>query len=296
MSGHKLKILVTGGNGFLGSAICKELYKDFNIIVLEHSFQENNRISDILSEISFYEAKGDYIKRIFKREQVDIIIHSATIYGNSNTPLKSIVESNILMPLKLIDAGKKNGLKAFINTDSFFNYSGNKYHYLESYTLSKKQLNEWLMIYASYMPIINMKLQHMYGPNDNERKFVIQMANALMRNKKQIDLTPGDQIRDFIFVTDVVNAYKIILENLQLYKKGFQSFDVGTGIGCTIKDFMKVLKSKSGANTMLNFGSIPYRQNEIMSSVADNRKLVELGWHYKTDLATGITKLLNALK
>jgi hypothetical protein len=63
-------------------------------------------------------------------------------------------------------------VRCFINTDSFFNKTGNSYSNLLNYSLSKKSLLIWLEKISASLKIINVVLEHMYGPGDSDSKFV----------------------------------------------------------------------------------------------------------------------------
>ena len=122
-----------------------------------------------------------------------------------------------------------------------------------------------------------MVLEHIYGPDDNSNKFVEQMIqNIAIKQVDKIDLTYGDQKRDFIYVDDVCKIYLSALK--YAYKNNFRYkiFDVGTGIATQIKDFVSQIKSLSNSKTKLNFGTIPYREDEIMCSYADTAEISNL--------------------
>ncbi|MBN1186305.1 MAG: NAD-dependent epimerase/dehydratase family protein [Bacteroidales bacterium] len=295
MDYKKLKILVTGGNGFLGSAIVHSLIEKHEIVVLEKNRGNINRLEDIIERIRIYFSDDQDTSLLFENSAIDVIIHTATLYGRTDISLADMIYSNIYMPVRLLEEGMKTGLKAFINTDTFFNHENSAYKYLGSYTLSKKHVNEWLIVQSDKMPIINMKLQHMYGPGDNMDKFVMQMAKILKSNAAYLDLTSGEQVRDFIFIDDVVDAYNKILEKLGCFNNGFHQLNVGCGKEVTIKEFIEKIKGITKASTKLKFGAVPYRENEIMHSIADINALRNMGWEPKINIETGIKRIIETI-
>lgn len=131
----------------------------------------------------------------------------------------------------------------------------------------------------------------MYGPADSQNKFVPGILNDLMNNKEKILLTGGIQKRDFIFVYDVVDAYCEVVKNIETFKKNIE-IEVGTGKETTIKDFVILLKELTTSNSILEFGALPYRKNEIMESKANNTLLHHLGWKPKFGLKDGLSELI----
>jgi nucleoside-diphosphate-sugar epimerase len=188
------------------------------------------------------------------------------------------------MPLKIVEIGKKNGCNIFINTDSILDKG------INSYSLSKKQFLDWFKIYSNRSICINIVLEHFYGPFDDNSKFVSSIICKLLQNVNHIDLTEGQQKRDFIFIDDVVDAFLIILTNISKMNIGFHNYDIGSGQLITIKDVVKQIKELTGNNfTYLNFGAIPYRANEIMEPKMDISPIKNLGWFPRTSLLNGLT-------
>jgi nucleoside-diphosphate-sugar epimerase len=113
----------------------------------------------------------------------------------------------------------------------------------------------------------------------------------MLNNKKKIKLTEGNQKRDFIYISDVVDAYITTLK-YKNHKKNFVEFEVGTGQSISIKEFVltmhKILQSKSE----LLFGNIETRTDEIMDSRANNLDLIKLGWYPKFTIQIAIQNIL----
>jgi nucleoside-diphosphate-sugar epimerase len=132
----------------------------------------------------------------------------------------------------------------------------------------------------------------MYGPGDDSSKFTTFIFESLKKNVPQIELTPGEQKRDFVYIDDVVEAYVVLLEK-QKEKTEFSEFEIGSGEAVSIRDFVETAKDVIGAKTKLLFGARKYREHEIMFSQADIKKLQEYcGWDPHVPLNKGILKSL----
>lgn len=283
-------ILITGINGFLGSHLAKALSAEYNIVGLEYSSDNLFRIENL--GLKIYSSKED-MEHIFKENAIFAVIHAATIYRRNDTEsIESLIKTNIQLPVKLYEFAEKYDCKVFLNTDTFFNNPEYNYSYLPDYTLSKKQVLEWLKLITNKCKLINMKIFHMYGPHDAPNKFIPQIITKLKNNVASIDLTPGEQTRDFIYIDDVVNAYNIVLQNHKLIPEPFKEFQVGTNESTSIKELLIILKKLTKSKTELNFGALQYRNDEITISIANNNELLELGWNPKTDINFGLIELI----
>jgi nucleoside-diphosphate-sugar epimerase len=144
--------------------------------------------------------------------------------------------------------------------------------------------------------MINIKIEHMYGPLDDENKFIYWVVNQLKQNVEKIDLTSGKQKRDFIYIDDIVNAYTTIVNNINQLSD-YEEFELGTGHSIEVREFINLIYdelSKTRAiNTNLNFNAVPYRDNENMDMVANISELKQLGWNPTIFIKDGIKKIIN---
>ena len=100
-------------------------------------------------------------------------------------------------------------------------------------------------------------------------------------------MTDGIQIRDFIYVDDAITAYLTILKRLKELS-GYSHFEVGTGMSCTVRNFVELIHKELGAATRLNFGKIARKENEIMFSTAHQIGAKTFGFSPTIPLELGI--------
>jgi nucleoside-diphosphate-sugar epimerase len=291
------KILITGGNGFLGSNLVNKISKKnyiLHLLVREKSDLSRLKIN---KKIKLFFLQKNNLESFFKKNRYDLIIHCATNYGIEEDNSSNTIYPNLLLPLQLLDLAKKYSIKSFINTDTILNKN------ISSYTLSKNQFVDWLKLFSKFLNCYNVKLEHFYGPKDNNNKFVINNIRRLLRYEDKIEFTKGFQKRDFIYISDVVSALeKIILFALkknQINSKyfNFKTFEVGTGRQISIKSIVFSIAKLIGNNrTRLEFGKLPFRKNEIMNVKVDLRNIQKLGWKSKIKLKHGLIKTINYYK
>jgi|ERR1035437_532012 nucleoside-diphosphate-sugar epimerase len=293
-------LLLTGITGFLGSHILKSLIEDnmYKIICLKRSFSNMRRIADLETRnVVFYNIDLIDLDSVFIKNKIEIVIHMATEYGRNNRSIYTVLETNLMFPIKIVETAIKYNVKCFINTDSYFNKEAFSYNYLLNYSLSKKSLLSWLKSLSKEIGIINVVLEHIYGEDDNEPKFTeFIIKNIAIEKKEAIDLTYGHQRRDFIYIADVVNAYKFIINYAIVNNIYFKTFEIGRGQATEIRMFIEKVKEISGSNTKLNYGKIPYRSDEIMESKANIQELLNMGWKPEFSIEQGIKKILEYYK
>lgn len=285
-------ILMTGATGFLGSNLLKKLvHANYNVIILKRSFSNTFRISDFVQKLKYYNVDETNPEDIFKESKIDIILHCATNYGRREIDPSTLIQANLTMPLQLLELGKKNRVSCFINTDTILDKR------VSHYSLSKNQFREWLALYAREMICINVALEHFYGPHDDDSKFVPYIINSVLNKAKKIDLTQGKQKRDFIYIDDVVSAFVMIIKNIGKFKNSFLNYEIGTGNSIEIQKLVKLVKKISeNNNTILNFGALPYRENEIMNSKANITEICKLKWKPEFTLEEGLRRTISIEK
>ncbi|MGY3662891.1 MAG: NAD-dependent epimerase/dehydratase family protein [Roseburia sp. 1XD42-69] len=294
-------ILLTGATGFLGSAILKKLIDlNFDVVCVKRSTSSCNRVKNIYEKCKWYDIDLVEMKKVFIENEIDIVIHCATIYGRENHDFVNVYESNVILPLKIIECAEISKCKYFINTDTFYTkevkqlWKTNQEFYMGDYVKSKYIIKNIVKdhIKSLSFSFINMQLEHIYGQQDGEKKFVNFIMKNLYNNVNSVDLSSGIQKRDWIYLDDVVSAYEIVLKNKHLFQKGcYYHFEVGTGKTTSLKEFVETLKKITGSSTKLMFGKCEMNRNELMSSCADNKDLLEIGWKPVYDIETGLKKL-----
>jgi CDP-paratose synthetase len=284
-----MKILVTGATGFLGSYLTKALLKEgHELVILKRSFSNTWRIAEILDECSVYNIDQCSLEQPFLDfGEINIIIHTATNYERNGKEVLELFESNVNFPLKLLDIASRHNTQCFINTDTISSRE------LNFYALAKKQFLEWGMRLAALKKIrfLNINLEHMYGPGDSDSKFTTFAIKSCAQNVPELLLTAGEQIRDFIYIEDVVSAYLVLLKQSIQDNSFYKEYDIGSGEPISIRSFVEFVHQITQSTTILKFGAIPYRANEIMVSKANMEELKKMSWSPKTDLATGINKV-----
>ncbi len=298
-------ILLTGATGFVGSNLLKTLLaRKYQLCCIKRSSSNDSRVLEFMDACIWYNIDEIDVESIFLNHPIETVIHCATDYGRDGADAVQVYQSNISFPLKLLDCAQRHGSRLFINTDSFFVRQADalwregKEPYKAMYTRSKYIFTCVVkdQIKRRKISFVNLQLEHVYGPGDGKDKFVSFLLESLLCNREWLKLTSGDQMRDFIYVEDVANAYLAVLENIGEFERGiFYQFELGTGRATTLRAFIEKAKEVTGSVTRLEFGQKPMMEHEVMYSCADNHGLIQLGWRPQFSIAEGLEKLIHSM-
>lgn len=290
------KILVVGGNGYLGSFLVKALKKSQADVVI---ISRNCKQSDSQFKVDI--TNFDETKRIIQQINPDIVYHlAANISRNRDfaifeemTSVNVLGTLNILKSLKNIDAH-------FIFTSSSEVYGNNTSPFHENqipkpvspYSLSKINAEMLIQTYCNNhnKKFTNLRVFNFYGENMPEEFFIPQMIQSLKREEDFL-MTKGEQVRDFLYVKDVVQAMILVSKNS---KSHGETLNVCSGKGTKLNQLAKAVNSSMNTKAKIVLGAIPYRKNEVWEMIGDNSKIKKItGFEPKTNIEQGIETVIN---
>jgi CDP-paratose synthetase len=282
-----MKILVSGGTGFLGSKIVHNLHKiGHQITILVRKSSET--IDIINKDISFVYYTDLNIE--ISKNNYEAIFFCATKYSYDKDKVIELLDANLILPLNLLKAAVNNKVKYFINIDTLVDDN------INDYSMSKSNLRYWLKKFDNSINIVNIRIDHFFGPGDKSFKFINSMIESLLSNEKHIDLTKGDQKRAFIYVDDVVSAICLIIKNLHSVNC-YQEYNIAGSKSYSIKYIVEKIKLlTNNQKTELLWGKLPHRKNEIFDTSCNLDLIKSLGWKQNTDLSSGLLNTINFYK
>ena len=276
----KKTILITGATGFIGSNFINILDEDeFEIIGIKHRIDSTPRLN-IERKVTWITSPLEEItSNTFKK--VDAVVHLAS--HSANHPydtLNNCIDQNVIKHLKFIQNAFEHGIKRFVFAGSCFEYgdSGMRYQYIPveaplepkgSYPVSKaifflaiKELFTNKEAAVTYQRIFQV-----YGEGEAESRFWPTLRKNALAGK-DMPMTSGEQIRDFVDVTEVS---LILKQKLNIIIKSKESFfqieNLASGNPISLKEFAEYWWAKWNASGKLLFGALPYRENEVMRFV-----------------------------
>ena len=284
-------IIVTGHDGFLGSHLVPELQKKFNVIGVSKTgySQKITQLKKDICKISYLDFP----------EKINYIIHLAAItdpiYCQKNP--KECFNVNVNGTQNILELARRKDSKIiFFSTSHVYGIpkklpvkEGDPKHPNSIYSDSKLDAE---IICESYsrtygLDVSIARLFSVYGPNSSSHLVVNSIINQLLKNKV-IQLGNVNSRRDFIYVTDVIQAIKIILKTIH----GFNDYNVGTGKSYSILEICEILKKISKKNIPVKSIKSKIRKNDLSKIVCDPTKIQNLGWKSKIGISVGLQKML----
>lgn len=280
-------ILITGATGYLGSALTRYFVQcGLKVLVLKRAGSNVSKLDEVANNITFVDIEDLDHDKFFQQNNIDAIVHTAATYGRKGENLAEIYETNIVLPSKLLHFAILNKVKYFFYANTSLPSSVNEY------SLSKRQFSDILKLKSNLIKVIDIELQYFYGPFDDDTKFVSYIIAQLQANVQKINLSPGTQVRDFIYIDDVVSAFYVLIEHADQFPN-YTVIPLGSGKGITLKDLVILIKDLyPNSKTELDFGALPLRENEVMYSVADTSELNNIGWKPKVSLNQGLINII----
>ena len=301
---EKEKILIVGGTGFIGYHLIKEAKRKGLIVTSlslhppvtsRHETDVEYLFVDILKENS--------VRNALKEKSYDYVVNLGGYIKHNLFKLggRCHLEEHFTGTINLVENISRDNLKSFIQVGSSDEYGGapspQKECMRESpispYSLGKVCSAHFLQMLntSEQYPAIILRLFLTYGPGQNDKRFIPQVINNCLQ-AKEFSVSAGNQLRDFCYVEDVVNAILLSLGNEQAIG---QIFNVGSGMAVSIREVIELIREKVGKGSP-KFGQIPYRPGENMSLYANIEKAKNiLDWAPKISLTQGIDATINSL-
>ena len=306
-----MKILITGGAGFIGSHLVEKLLvKKNEILIIDNlmtgkkenlSFEGNYElfIDDLGSEKSL-----DKITEFNPDVCFHLAAQASVVISVSNPSLD--FDHNILQPILLLKTLLKTDCKKFVFSSSGGTIFGEPVNVPTSeedyagepqspYGVAKKRLNELIQIITkdTNMSYSILNFSNVFGPRQDphgEAGVISIFSNKFLSNERPIIYGDGNQTRDYVYVLDVVEAMILSSrseDNLFL--------NIGTGVETSVNQLVEIMKDKFNSDIEPIYQDA--REGELLRSVLDNSKaLSTIGWKPVYDLNAGMEKVVDWLK
>ncbi len=305
-----MKILVTGGAGFIGSNLVYSLVeKGFDVYVIDNLHSGNlQNLKEIIDKIKFIKADAKEINNL-NLPKIDLIFHLG-IYSSSPMYKENpyLVSEAIQGAISILEYAKKNNSKIIIASTSSI-YNGLPVPWKEDmvpiptdyYTEARFSIERIAKVYSDLfgIQIVILRYFSVYGEKEEFKgkyaNVLTQMIWSALKNEEFKIFGNGEQKRDLIYVKDVVNANIKAMEFLEQNVSKYEIFNVGFGKSYSFNEIAEMLK-KFGLNLKIKYVENPIK-NYVFETLANTEKSEKLlKFKAKTELKEGIRKTINYYK
>ena len=308
-----MRILVTGGAGYIGSHTCLELLNQGHEVVvfdnLSNSSEESLRRVKKLTgkDIVFYKADmldRDALEAIFEKEKIDAVIHFAGLKAVGESVAKPLeyYYNNITGTLVLCDVMRKHGVKKIIFSSSATVYGDPAFvpitedcpkgqctnPYGQTKSMLEQILTDWTVILLRYFNPVGAHESGMIGEDpagipNNLTPYITQVAVGKLKEVgvfgDDYDTPDGTGVRDYIHVMDLADGHVKALKKFE-DTPAVYIYNLGTGHGYSVLDMIHAFSRAVGKE--IPYVIKPRRAGDIATCYADAAKAKEeLGWEAK---------------
>jgi len=300
-----LRAVITGATGAIGTALIKKLLEEnAEILVIARKNSQRNNCIPQHPKLQVIECDLDEIHQLENKtgKSWDVFYHFAwagTMGAGRND--SAVQEQNVQFSLDALALAQRLHCKTFIGAGSQAEY-GVVQGVITSKTVTnpvneygKAKLKAGRMIHEKAQQLgiksIWVRILSIYGPNDNPNTMIMSTIKKL-QSGELAQFTKAEQLWDYLFSYDIATALFLLSE------KGVagKTYVLANGHSRPLKEYIIELKNLINPNAKLEFGVIPYVNNQVINLVADISELVtDTGWKPQYSFADGIRIILNDL-
>jgi nucleoside-diphosphate-sugar epimerase len=295
-----MRVFVTGASGFIGSHVVKALVNsDHTVLGLVLPGDSVWRLSEVLDRVELL--KGDLrqlasIQNDLQSWQPEACIHLAWYaeprkYLHSRENLASMQES-----LDLLCTLYEIGCEHFIGAGTCAEYE------MKSGLLAENDLTNPETLYAATKLSFKLigeqiarqyrkqftwgRIFYLYGSHEDSRRLVPAAILKLI-NGEAFETSPGEQVRDFLHVEDVANAFVVMME-----QKISGTYNICSSEPVSVKTLLNTIGRLLARPDLLHYGALPYREWEPMYICGNNDRLKSIGWRPRFHIQSGLENVI----
>ncbi|MBU1219450.1 NAD(P)-dependent oxidoreductase [Myxococcota bacterium] len=277
-----MKILVTGGTGFIGRHLVPYLLSSGHEITVAALEDKNNSQLEWFGRVKFipfdvFDINTEIIKKL---DHPEAVIHLAW-HGLPNYNKLFHFERNLFADYNFLKLLIEGGIKQLLVTGTCFEYGLREGCLSEDmpsnpsnpYSLAKDTLRKFLELLVKQKQITFQwaRLFYMYGSGQGANSILSQLDSAIERGDKVFNMSEGEQLRDYLPVEEVASR----LSNLFEHKECQGITNICSGKPISIRNLVENHLKKRNTKIELNVGYYPYSEFEPMAFWGNNRKYLE---------------------
>jgi UDP-glucose 4-epimerase len=297
-----MKILVTGGSGFIGRNIVKKL-KDKNYYVITFDIKDKNSIAD--EHIKGNILDVNLLKKAIK--DIDVVFHLAAVTSPPEFEdlFSNGYETNVLGTYNVLAASLYNNVKKIILASSSSVYGDSKTisrednipeTYRNFYPASKRINELTARVFTNYgLETVSLRYFNTYGIGENTKgsyaSVIWKFIDDIMNGRVPVIYGDGSQKRDFIYVKDTAKASILAMER----GKNGEVYNIGTGVSTDFNTIFKIIKEEMNFDGDAIYVPNPLKSYQMFTQADITKSKRDLGFEPEYDIRKGVREILYEL-
>jgi len=258
-----MKILITGGNGFIGSHLCEKLvHLGHDLTLIDSKFNSNSK--NISCKKITKDIASDDLKKVVQENELTIHLAAVSRVDDCQENPIRCFEVNVIGVLKIVEALKSSNSKViFSSSREVYGEpqktpvkEGDEKIPLTTYGTTKLSGEHILKTYRKIygLDYVTLRLANVYGSIRDLPQRVIPRFIDLAKNDKPFTINGGEQIIDFTFIDNVVEGISSVVKNIELGNKNIygDEYNFSSGKGTSVKDLAILIKKILNSNSQLD--------------------------------------------
>lgn len=300
-----MKVLLTGGAGFIGSNLAHELIRrGYEVVALGR----RPCPVDAVRNIEVAQLDPATLRAAMAEQRFDTVFHLAAAGVHpADRDRSELIRVNAILPAELVAVASESGVASVVLMGSSAEYAaqpagllreGMELESQKIYGASKAAGGVLALATAAEcrLPVAVLRAFNVFGPGEAEHRLLPSLVTKLDRGES-VNLSAGTQVRDFVYVDDACDGLIAAGTALREGRMPSGAYNLSTGTGTSVADFARTVARRMEAEeSLLRFGALSQRPDDLPTVIGDPSRLESaIGWRANHLLVEGVDAALRRL-